>query len=152
MYAFRVGGYTYPYLRGATPAEGLRVWNTIKASPAIRKRPIVGKPTCNTCQPIINAVAIVKGCSSPNVLQKNLFKSPTICYNIYRRIIILLSRAVMTLVQRTEDVLSMVLVMGITGAGKSYFINKLAGGEVARTGADLRSCTALLIYYSIKTM
>ncbi len=56
----------------------------------------------------------------------------------------------MTLVQRAEDMLSMVLVMGITGAGKSYFINKLADGEVARTGADLRSCTALLILHSIK--
>lgn len=56
----------------------------------------------------------------------------------------------MTLVQRTEDVLSMVLVMGITGAGKSYFINKLAGGEVAPTGADLRSCTALPILHFIK--
>ena len=55
----------------------------------------------------------------------------------------------MTLVQHTEDVLSMVLVMGITGAGKSYFINKLAGGEVARTGADLRSCTASLIPHFI---
>ncbi len=56
----------------------------------------------------------------------------------------------MTLVQPAEDVLSMVLVMGITGAGKSYFINKLADGEVARTGADLRSCTALLILHFIK--
>ena len=56
----------------------------------------------------------------------------------------------MALVQGTEDVLSMVLVMGITGAGKSYFINKLAGREVVRTGADLRSCTALLIVHSIK--
>ena len=56
----------------------------------------------------------------------------------------------MTLVQRTEDVLNMILVMGVTGAGKSYFINKLAGGEVVRTGADLRSCTALLILQFIK--
>ena len=56
----------------------------------------------------------------------------------------------MALVQRAEDVLSMVLVMGITGAGKSYFINKLAGDEIARTGADLRSCTASVILRSIK--
>lgn len=56
----------------------------------------------------------------------------------------------MTLVQPAEDVLSMVLVMGITAAGKSYFINKLANGEVARTGADLRSCTALPTLNSIQ--
>lgn len=58
----------------------------------------------------------------------------------------------MTLVQPAEDVLSMILVMGITGAGKSYFINKLADGEVAQTGADLRSCTDLLTLRSIKTI
>lgn len=56
----------------------------------------------------------------------------------------------MPLVQPAEDTLSMVLVMGVTGAGKSYFINKLADGEVARTGADLRSCTTSLLLHSIK--
>ena len=34
----------------------------------------------------------------------------------------------------------MILVMGVTGAGKSYFINKLADGEITRTGAELKSC------------
>ena len=42
--------------------------------------------------------------------------------------------------QSREDLLSMILVMGVTGAGKSYFINCLADGEVAQTGADLKSC------------
>ena len=40
------------------------------------------------------------------------------------------------------DVLSMILVMGVTGAGKSYFINQLAGGDVVNTGGDLKSCKA----------
>jgi ABC-type uncharacterized transport system ATPase component len=35
---------------------------------------------------------------------------------------------------------SMVVVMGVTGAGKSYFINKLAGKEVVKEGPDLESC------------
>ena len=43
----------------------------------------------------------------------------------------------------TEDVLSMILVMGVTGAGKSYFINSLADEEVAQTGGDLKSCERL---------
>ena len=34
----------------------------------------------------------------------------------------------------------MILVMGVTGSGKSYFINKLAGGDVVETGGDLKSC------------
>ena len=38
------------------------------------------------------------------------------------------------------DVLSMILVMGVTGSGKSYFINQLAGGDVVNTGGDLKSC------------
>lgn len=38
------------------------------------------------------------------------------------------------------DVLSMILVMGVTGSGKSYFINKLADGNVVKTGDDLHSC------------
>ena len=38
------------------------------------------------------------------------------------------------------DVLSMILVMGVTGSGKSYFINKLAGGDIVEIGGDLKSC------------
>lgn len=36
--------------------------------------------------------------------------------------------------------LSMVVVMGATGAGKSYFINQLAGGEVVKEGNSIFSC------------
>lgn len=35
---------------------------------------------------------------------------------------------------------SMIVVMGVTGAGKSYFINQLAGKEVVKEGPDLESC------------
>jgi predicted GTPase len=35
---------------------------------------------------------------------------------------------------------SMIVVMGVTGAGKSYFINQLAGKDVVQEGADLDSC------------
>lgn len=38
------------------------------------------------------------------------------------------------------ETLSMILVMGVTGAGKSYFINKLADGDVVKVGDDLHSC------------
>lgn len=38
---------------------------------------------------------------------------------------------------------SMVVVMGVTGAGKSYFINQLAGKAVVREGLDLDSCKLL---------
>ena len=34
----------------------------------------------------------------------------------------------------------MILVMGVTGSGKSYFINQLAGSEVSPEGANLTSC------------
>ena len=34
----------------------------------------------------------------------------------------------------------MILVMGVTGSGKSFFINKLADGNVVKTGDDLHSC------------
>jgi ABC-type uncharacterized transport system ATPase component len=34
----------------------------------------------------------------------------------------------------------MIVVMGVTGAGKSYFINQLAGKDVVQEGADLDSC------------
>ncbi|KAF2200939.1 P-loop containing nucleoside triphosphate hydrolase protein [Delitschia confertaspora ATCC 74209] len=42
---------------------------------------------------------------------------------------------------QTKEKLSMIVVMGVTGAGKSYFINRLAGREVVQEGADLDSCT-----------
>lgn len=35
---------------------------------------------------------------------------------------------------------SLILVMGVTGAGKSYFINKLAGEEIVKVGSSLSSC------------
>jgi predicted GTPase len=35
---------------------------------------------------------------------------------------------------------SMIVVMGVTGAGKSYFINQLVGKDVVQEGADLDSC------------
>ncbi|KAG9206732.1 gTPase, IMAP member 8 [Epicoccum nigrum] len=40
-----------------------------------------------------------------------------------------------------DEAPSMIVVMGVTGAGKSYFINQLAGKEVVQEGADLDSCT-----------
>ncbi|KAF3039397.1 gTPase, IMAP member 8 [Didymella heteroderae] len=40
-----------------------------------------------------------------------------------------------------EDAASMIVVMGVTGAGKSYFINQLAGRKVVDEGAALDSCT-----------
>lgn len=36
--------------------------------------------------------------------------------------------------------INMILVMGVTGAGKSFFINQLAGREVVKEGAILNSC------------
>lgn len=39
-----------------------------------------------------------------------------------------------------EEKLCMVVVMGVTGAGKSYFINKLAGREVTEEGNSLHAC------------
>jgi ABC-type uncharacterized transport system ATPase component len=42
--------------------------------------------------------------------------------------------------QNQTDGLSMMVVMGVTGAGKSYFINQLAGREVVKEGKDLDSC------------
>ena len=38
------------------------------------------------------------------------------------------------------EILSMILVMGVTGSGKSYFINRLANGNVVDVGDDLHSC------------
>ena len=40
----------------------------------------------------------------------------------------------------SQEKLSMVLVMGNTGAGKSYLINQLAGSKVVQEGASLDSC------------
>ncbi|KAJ8123974.1 hypothetical protein ONZ43_g198 [Nemania bipapillata] len=37
--------------------------------------------------------------------------------------------------------LPMIMVMGVTGAGKSYFINQMAGERVVEEGASLKSCT-----------
>jgi ABC-type lipoprotein export system ATPase subunit len=39
--------------------------------------------------------------------------------------------------------LDMILVMGVTGSGKSYFCNKLAGREAAQEGSGLSSCKLL---------
>jgi predicted GTPase len=35
---------------------------------------------------------------------------------------------------------NMILVMGVTGSGKSYFINKLSGEGTTRIGNQLSSC------------
>ncbi|KAJ4352431.1 uncharacterized protein N0V89_007779 [Didymosphaeria variabile] len=40
-----------------------------------------------------------------------------------------------------DNVLSMILVMGVTGAGKSYFINQLAGQDAVQEGHTLNACT-----------
>lgn len=39
-----------------------------------------------------------------------------------------------------QDAASMIVVMGVTGAGKSYFVNQLAGRKVVEEGANLDSC------------
>lgn len=38
---------------------------------------------------------------------------------------------------------SMILVMGVTGSGKSHFINQLAGKNVVEESAKLYSCRTL---------
>lgn len=38
--------------------------------------------------------------------------------------------------------------MGVTGSGKSFFINKLAGSEVVQEGASLDSCKQISIFMS----
>ncbi|KAK2769812.1 hypothetical protein CKAH01_15007 [Colletotrichum kahawae] len=37
--------------------------------------------------------------------------------------------------------MSMIVVVGVTGSGKSYFINRLAGKEIVEEGGKLNSCT-----------
>ncbi|KAI0437599.1 P-loop containing nucleoside triphosphate hydrolase protein [Xylaria telfairii] len=37
--------------------------------------------------------------------------------------------------------LPMIMIMGVTGSGKSYFVNQMAGKEVVEEGASLDSCT-----------
>jgi predicted GTPase len=44
----------------------------------------------------------------------------------------------MTLYENDEQE-SMILVMGVTGSGKSYFINKLANGGAVVEGHTLKS-------------
>lgn len=46
----------------------------------------------------------------------------------------------MAMTRHSGEVLNMILVMGVTGSGKSYFINKLANGNVVKVGDDLSSC------------
>ena len=43
-----------------------------------------------------------------------------------------------------DEPLGMVLVMGVTGSGKSYFINKLAEGSVKEgPGLQAGTCTSI---------
>ena len=39
-----------------------------------------------------------------------------------------------------SEELGMILVMGVTGSGKSYFVNKLADCNLVKVGDDLQSC------------
>lgn len=39
-----------------------------------------------------------------------------------------------------QEKLGMIVVMGVTGAGKSYLINKLAGRAIVDEGATLDPC------------
>jgi predicted GTPase len=43
--------------------------------------------------------------------------------------------------KKQDEKLCMIVVMGVTGAGKSYFINRLAGREVTKEGTSLHACT-----------
>ncbi|WAO94668.1 AIG1-type G domain-containing protein [Fusarium falciforme] len=43
--------------------------------------------------------------------------------------------------QNKADGMSMIVVMGVTGSGKSYLINRLAGRQVVAEGGTLDSCT-----------
>ncbi|KAK0707695.1 P-loop containing nucleoside triphosphate hydrolase protein [Lasiosphaeris hirsuta] len=49
--------------------------------------------------------------------------------------------------EQKKDV-SMVVVMGVTGAGKSNFINTLAGKEVTEEGDSLYACTLIALFDS----
>lgn len=49
----------------------------------------------------------------------------------------------MSTAHNEADGLSMIVVMGVTGAGKSHFINQLAGSEIVKEGKDLQSCQYL---------
>ena len=40
----------------------------------------------------------------------------------------------------------MIVIMGVRGAGKSYFINQMAGGDVATTGDGSSRCKTLTRY------
>jgi predicted GTPase len=42
--------------------------------------------------------------------------------------------------QNKADGMSMIVVMGVTGSGKSYLINRLAGRQVVAEGCTLDSC------------
>lgn len=46
----------------------------------------------------------------------------------------------MTNMNNSTTMPSMIVVMGVTGAGKSHFINQLAGREVVKEGSSLDSC------------
>lgn len=50
------------------------------------------------------------------------------------------SASAIAAMEQPPEKLSMVVIMGTTGAGKSYFINKLAGYEAVEEGASLDSC------------
>jgi predicted GTPase len=39
----------------------------------------------------------------------------------------------------------MIMVMGVTGAGKSYLVNKLLGGEEVEVGQTLEPCMLFAI-------
>jgi predicted GTPase len=43
----------------------------------------------------------------------------------------------------SEESVNMVIVMGVTGAGKSHLVNKLAGEQVVKEGDSLNSCKIL---------
>jgi predicted GTPase len=42
-----------------------------------------------------------------------------------------------------DEMPGMILVMGVTGAGKSYLINRMAGSEVVAESSLLDSCKSL---------
>lgn len=45
----------------------------------------------------------------------------------------------------------MVVVVGVTGAGKSYFINSVAGKKVVDVGDDLAACKKPYVPLLIRT-